>query len=136
METEFNLDPRLANDCHLVGDLDLCRVLLMDDSRFPWLILVPRCHGLRELADLDRRQQHRLLEEIDCARLALRVFGEFDKLNVAALGNVVAQLHVHVIARRIGDAAWPAPVWNHGNSIPYSDRDDVLEGLRYALQIG
>ncbi|MGH8090315.1 MAG: HIT domain-containing protein, partial [Rudaea sp.] len=99
-EKDFVLDPRLARDTHCVGDLELSRVLLMDDARFPWLILVPRRANLRELTDLDTGDQQRLLVEIDrCARV-LRTLEKPDKLNIAALGNVVAQLHVHVIARR------------------------------------
>lgn len=130
MSAGFLLDPRLAGDCHVVADLELCRLLLMDDSRYPWLILVPRLPGLRELADLDRGRQHRLLDEIAVATRALEVFGPFHKLNIGALGNVVEQLHVHVIARRIGDAAWPAPVWGKGQAALYADPAAVVARLR------
>lgn len=133
MSAHFVLDERLAADCFVVADLDLCRVLLMNDARYPWLVLVPRLHGLVELADLDRARQHQLLDEINRADSALRHFGPFDKLNVAALGNVVAQLHVHVIARRIGDEAWPAPVWGRGPAQPYEDATETLAQLRHAL---
>ncbi|MBU6198859.1 MAG: HIT family protein [Xanthomonadaceae bacterium] len=136
-ETDFGLDPRLAGDTHAIGDLELSRLLLMDDARFPWLILVPRRVGLRDLIDLDGRDQQRLLAEIDrCAR-ALRVLETPDKLNIAMLGNVVAQLHVHVIARHASDAAWPRPVWGFGEREPYA-RDALatrLAGLRHALEI-
>ena len=119
-EKDFVLDPRLAGDTHRVGDLELSRVLLMDDARFPWLILVPRRANPRELIDLDSGDQQRLLAEIDrCARV-LGTLEKPDKLNVAALGNVVAQLHVHVIARRANDAAWPRPVWGFGERAPYA----------------
>jgi diadenosine tetraphosphate (Ap4A) HIT family hydrolase len=107
----FELDPRLAADTHVVGDFELSRVLLMDDARFPWLILVPRRPGARELVDLPVDDQHVLLTEIDRCANALRTMDKPDKLNIAALGNVIAQLHVHVIARRMDDAAWPRPVW-------------------------
>jgi diadenosine tetraphosphate (Ap4A) HIT family hydrolase len=133
----FVLDPRLSADTHVVGDLGLSRVLLMDDARFPWLILVPRHAGLRELIDLPRDEQHRLLDEIDrCAR-ALRALEKPDKLNIGALGNVVAQLHVHVIARFAADAAWPRPVWGAGERVAY---DQIalrvrLDALRAALCI-
>ncbi|HEY2394875.1 MAG TPA: HIT domain-containing protein [Rudaea sp.] len=133
----FELDPRLEADTHRIGDLPLARVLLFDDARFPWLVLVPRLAGLRELIDLAHDDQHRLLDEINrCARV-LRALDKPDKLNVAALGNVVAQLHVHVIARYTHDAAWPRPVWNVGSAQSYSpDALRVrLATLRAALQI-
>jgi diadenosine tetraphosphate (Ap4A) HIT family hydrolase len=136
-EKDFVLDPRLAGDTHRVGDLELSRVLLMDDARFPWLILVPRRANLRELIDLDAAHQRRLLAEIDrCAR-ALRTLEKPDKLNIAALGNVVAQLHVHVIARRADDAAWPRPVWGFGERVPHASLElhGRLGALREALEI-
>lgn len=129
----FVLDERLASDCFVVANLDLCRVLLMNDARYPWLVLVPRLQGLVELADLDRAGQHQLLGEIHRVDTALRQLGPFDKLNIAALGNVVAQLHVHVIARRVGDDAWPAPVWGRGMAQPYEDATSTLAQLRLAL---
>jgi diadenosine tetraphosphate (Ap4A) HIT family hydrolase len=125
----FALDPRLASDTHLVADLDFSRVLLMDDARFAWLIVVPRRSGLRELTDLDTALQQRLLAEIDrCAR-ALHALCTPDKLNIATLGNVVAQLHVHVIARFSTDVAWPRPVWGAGPPERYT-----AEHLRERLQ--
>lgn len=133
MADPFILDTQIEGDCFVVADLDLCRVLLMNDARFPWLILVPRVNGLRELADLERAQQHQLFDEVGYASAALRQLGPFDKLNVAALGNVVAQLHIHVVARRIGDQAWPAPVWGHGHAQPYDDVDSTLAVLRRSL---
>lgn len=111
---DFALDPRLAADTLPVGDLPLSRVLLMDDARFPWLVLVPRRAGLVELGDLPREERIVLLDEIDLVAAALRALVAPDKLNVAALGNVVAQLHVHVVARFRCDAAWPRPVWGVG----------------------
>jgi diadenosine tetraphosphate (Ap4A) HIT family hydrolase len=135
--THFALDARLAADTHLVGDLELSRVLLMDDARFAWLILVPRIAGLRDLIDLDRDDQHRLNDEVDrCARV-LQAIDAPDKLNIAALGNVVAQLHVHVIARHTSDAAWPRPVWGYDERIGYAAdaRDARLSVLRRALHL-
>ena len=110
----FKLDPRLAADTQLVGDLELSRVLLMNDARFPWLILVPRIAGARELIDLDEGDQRSLLGEISAVGRAFEALLRPDKLNIAALGNVVPQLHVHLIARYTTDAAWPQPVWGRG----------------------
>jgi diadenosine tetraphosphate (Ap4A) HIT family hydrolase len=118
-ETSFVLDPRLAADTFPVGDLTLSRVLLMNDARFPWLVLVPRRAGLREIGDLDLRGQAMLQQEIAAAAAALQRLHAPDKLNIGALGNVVAQLHVHVVGRRVSDAAWPRPVWGSGPAEPY-----------------
>lgn len=136
-ETDFVLDPRLGGDTHFVCDLELSCVLLMDDARFPWLILVPRRANLRELTDLDIAAQQRLLSEINrCARAVQALFTP-DKLNIAALGNMVAQLHVHIIARRADDAAWPHPVWGFGERVAYASDvlDERLDALRRALDI-
>jgi diadenosine tetraphosphate (Ap4A) HIT family hydrolase len=133
----FALDPRLAADTHRVGDLALSRVLLFDDARFPWLILVPRQSGLRDLIDLPHDDQHRLLDEVNSCAHVLHALDKPDKLNIAALGNVVAQLHVHVIARYTSDAAWPRPVWNVGERVPFEDSvlQRRLGSLRAALRI-
>lgn len=113
-EAAFTLDPRLAADtCH-VAALALCDVLLMDDARFPWLILVPRRVGMAEIAELTEADQARLWREVNQAAAALRAVAPCDKLNLGALGNIVRQLHVHVVVRREGDAAWPGPVWGSG----------------------
>ncbi len=136
-EAAFELDPRLAADTQLVGDLEFSRVLLMDDVRFPWLILVPRRAGLRDLIDLPRQDQHRLLDETDrCARV-LHTLQKPDKLNIATLGNIVAQLHVHVIARFVHDAAWPRPVWGVGDRKAHdaAEMDMRLTALRAALRL-
>ena len=135
--TDFVLDPRLAADTHAVGDLPLCRVLLMNDARFRWLILVPRRPGLAEIVELPPDERARLLEEAVQAGEALRRTGEVDKLNIGALGNIVRQLHVHVVARRAGDAAWPGPVWGSGAAIARAaaERDALLRALREALPL-
>jgi diadenosine tetraphosphate (Ap4A) HIT family hydrolase len=106
------LDPQIARDTAAVGDLPLCRVLLMNDANYPWLLLVPRRRDIVELDDLNSGEQAQLMGEIVAAARELKTLTGCDKINVAALGNVVAQLHVHVIARSRGDAAWPKPVWN------------------------
>ena len=118
--TDFTLHPRLAADTFAVTDLALCRVLLMNDGRFPWLILVPRRPGAREIVDLAPDDRRLLADETDRAAAALRVHSPTDKLNIAAIGNIVEQLHVHVVARRRDDAAWPGVVWGHGSAIPYA----------------
>jgi diadenosine tetraphosphate (Ap4A) HIT family hydrolase len=108
------LDPRLAADTIEIGDLALSRVLLMNDARYLWLILAPRRENLRELIDLDPLDRAVLMEEIAAVSKALIDSPGVDKINVGALGNVVRQLHIHVVARRNGDAAWPGPVWGAG----------------------
>ena len=106
----WTLDPRLAQDTIVLGDLPLSRVLLMNDANYPWLILVPRRENLVELIDLDNSGQATLMIEIARAARALKAVAACDKLNVAALGNEVRQLHVHVVAHRNGDAAGVRPV--------------------------
>ena len=114
----FILDPRRSADTSPVASLPLCELLLMNDARYPWLILVPRRANLVEIADLDVSEQGLLWQEVNRAGAALRAVAPCDKLNLGALGNVVRQLHVHVVARREGDAAWPGPVWGSGPAIP------------------
>jgi diadenosine tetraphosphate (Ap4A) HIT family hydrolase len=116
----FALDPRLAADTLEVVDLALSRVLLMNDSRYPWLILVPRRAGLREIVDLDAEARGRLMEEIALASHFVRGLPGVEKINVGALGNVVSQLHVHVLGRAAGDPAWPGPVWGAGAAVRYA----------------
>ena len=131
----FELHPQLAADCAVVGDLPLCRLLLMDDANYPWCILVPRRPGIREIHELVEADQVALLREVSALSEALQTLFAADKMNVAALGNVVPQLHVHVIARRVGDAAWPRPVWGAVPRQPYAedDREAVVKRLREAL---
>jgi len=133
----WSLHPQLAQDTVPLGDLPLARVLLANDANYPWLILVPRRPGLTEILDLDPNEQVQLLGEIDAAARALKAVTECEKLNIAALGNVVAQLHVHVIARRHSDAAWPKPVWGAATPSAYvpAVRDGLIGALRRALQI-
>ena len=108
---DWSLHPQLAQDTVPVGDLALSRVLLANDANYPWLILVPRRPGLTEIIDLEPNEQVQLLGEIDAAARALKSVTECEKLNIAALGNVVAQLHVHVIGRRHSDALRPETGW-------------------------
>ncbi len=133
----FSLHPQLTADTVPVGDLPLSRVLLANDANYPWLILVPRLPGLVELIDLEENAQVQLVGEIDAAARALKTISQCDKLNIAALGNMVAQLHVHVIARRRSDAAWPKPVWGAVAPAAYAPatRDALIGKLRDALLI-
>lgn len=119
----FALHPTLARDTVEVTRLPLCRVLLMNDRRFPWLILVPEREGLREIHDLPLADRSTLIEEIAHAGQVLVRLFQPDKLNTGALGNLVPQLHVHVVARFATDAAWPGPVWGSGAAVTYSEGD-------------
>lgn len=124
----WHLDSRLADDTHPVAALRLCELRLMDDANYPWLVLVPRVADATELIDLDAAQRHQLTDEVDIASRALRQLVRPHKLNVAALGNLVSQLHVHVIARFESDPAWPAPVWGRVAARSYSP-DALVERI-------
>lgn len=136
---EFSLHPRLAADCIDLGSVGLSRLLLMDDARYPWCILVPQRHGLTEIHQLSDADQVELIGE--SSRLSRFLAGDFgaDKMNVAVLGNLVPQLHVHHIVRYRDDATWPGPVWGIGTAKPYSrlERSTMVErvcnGLGLAL---
>ena len=107
----WSLHPHLQQDAETVGDLALSRLLISNDGNYPWLLLVPRRAGASEIIDLDAADQRQLMNEIAMVSAALKAITDCDKLNVAAIGNVVPQLHVHVVARRRDDPAWPKPVW-------------------------
>jgi diadenosine tetraphosphate (Ap4A) HIT family hydrolase len=107
----WSLHSRLKEDTIDIGDLPLCRVLVIKDANYPWLLLVPRRHEAVEIIDLDEVEQAQLMAEVSRVARALKEITKCDKLNIAALGNMVPQLHMHVIARRSSDAAWPRPVW-------------------------
>lgn len=132
MSASFVLDPRLAGDSVPVAELPLCSVRLMNDSRFGWLLLVPRRADLAELCDLSEAEQAVLWTEVRQTADALRAVVPCDKLNLGALGNIVRQLHVHLVARVTGDAAWPGPVWGSGAAVAYEDT--ALAGRVAALQ--
>src|SRR6187397_89957 len=120
MTETWTLHPQLERDTASIGDLPLSRVLIINDANYPWLLLVPRRPLVVELIDLDDVEQAQLMTEVTRVARALRTVTDCDKLNIAALGNVVPQLHVHVIARRESDAAWPKPVWG---AVPPVDHD-------------
>ncbi len=132
----FHLHERLAADTIHVGDLALSRVLLMNDRRFPWLILVPRREGLRDFDEVASEDKADFYLAIEQASAALRALTGAYKLNVGAIGNMVPQLHVHIVARFPADAAWPAPVWGYGVAEPYEA--GALENLvaKLARELG
>jgi diadenosine tetraphosphate (Ap4A) HIT family hydrolase len=121
---EFELHPQLAADTVAIRDLVLCRLLLMNDRRFPWFILVPKRVNVTEIVDLEDEDRALLWREIDAVAHAAKAVFSPDKLNIAALGNVVPQLHVHIIARFRNDAIWPKVVWGFGTGEPYGPGED------------
>ena len=131
----FKLHPRLQNDTMMLGRLPLCRVLLMNDAHYPWLILVPERPHLREIHELDENDLPQLWRESAFLARQLQQGLEADKINIAALGNVVAQLHVHHIARYVNDVAWPAAVFGRDDAVPYTAAylDALLPRLRELL---
>lgn len=128
----FKLDERLLKDTVALGDLALCRVLLMNDSRYPWLILVPRCADMSEVFQLSAAEQQQLWQETSHVGQVLKDVFQADKINIATLGNVVKQLHMHVVVRMQDDAAWPAPVWGNGAARAYTG--ELLTAMRARLQ--
>jgi diadenosine tetraphosphate (Ap4A) HIT family hydrolase len=134
----WSLNSRLKEDTIDIGDLPLCRVLVIKDAHYPWLLLVPRRHGASEIIDLDEVEQAQLMTEISRVARALKDVTSCDKLNIAALGNLVPQLHVHVIARRSGDVAWPRPVWGVMPPLAH-DAEEVqnfISALRRKIWLG
>ncbi|GAA0252984.1 HIT domain-containing protein [Pseudomonas rhodesiae] len=121
----FALDQRLQQDTLVIGDFPLCRLLLSNDSNYPWFILVPRINGISEVFHLDVADQQKLWEETTGLAQLLNDGLGADKMNIGALGNVVSQLHVHVIVRKRDDAAWPAPVWGKHPARPYTQEQVV-----------
>lgn len=133
--SNFQLDSRLAADTFSIGSFELCEVRLMDDSRWPWLILVPKVAGLSEIHDASAMQQEKMASETTFAADALKKHTNCEKINSAAIGNIVRQLHIHVIARNEGDANWPGPVWGFGERQPYdgSAKEKLIIELQQAL---
>ena len=136
MTEGFALDPRLAANTFVVGETPLSQLLLMNDARYPWLILVPWRCDVTEPFELSKAHQGQLWRESMRLGEAMKAHFAADKLNIAALGNQVAQLHVHHIARFHTDDAWPGPVWRVGNAVPYSDAalEALMNELRSLLQ--
>ena len=119
MTVVFSPHPRLVADTVFVADWALSRVVAMNDARYPWLILIPRRDGATEIFDLSAEDRRTMIEEIARASEGLKSLTAAAKINVGALGNLVPQLHVHIVARNPGDAAWPGPVWGQGSAQPY-----------------
>ncbi len=133
----FVLDSQLKNDTIELGSLPLCELLLMNDSNYPWVILVPRREGLRELVELPAADQLQFTVESNAVAHLLQTQFSAEKLNIAALGNVVSQLHVHHIARFANDACWPKPVWGAAPSLPYTPPQlaEVIEKIHAGLSV-
>jgi diadenosine tetraphosphate (Ap4A) HIT family hydrolase len=122
-DTAFSLHPQLANDCFELAELPLCKLLLCNDSAYPWFILVPKIDNITDIYQLNWQEQQQLLNESSLlSELLMQVFSG-DKMNVAALGNVVEQLHVHHVVRYRKDASWPKPIWGQQALTPYSESE-------------
>lgn len=130
----FMLHPRLEADTHFAADWPLCRVLVMNDARYPWLVLVPRRGGVTEVTALASPDQVQLMDEIARAGRLVQAQPGVAKLNIGALGNLVPQLHVHVVGRHEGDPAWPGPVWGHSPAVPYAS--EALARMLDAVRTG
>jgi diadenosine tetraphosphate (Ap4A) HIT family hydrolase len=138
MAQSWTLHSQLANDTGLIGDLPLSQVRVMRDANYPWLLLVPRRTGASEIIDLDPADRVQLMTEIGDASRVLKLVTQCDKLNVAAIGNVVPQLHVHIVARRDDDAAWPRPVWGVAPPRAYEPAalNALIDTIRHELSLG
>ena len=137
-ESAWSLHARLKEDTIDIGDLPLCRVLVIKDAHYPWLMLVPRRPEIVEIIDLNEVEQAQLMTEISRVSRALKDITKCDKLNIAALGNVVPQLHIHIIARRGSDVAWPRPVWGIAPPLEH-DAEEVqafISALRRKIWLG
>ncbi|MGY3448641.1 HIT domain-containing protein [Bradyrhizobium sp. USDA 4353] len=137
-ESAWSLHPQLAKDTINIGDLPLSRVLVIKDANYPWLLLVPRREGAVEIIDLDEVAQAQLMTEITRVSRAVKEITKCDKLNVAALGNMVPQLHVHIIARRTSDVAWPRPVWGVAPPVPHDPQEveSFISAVRRKIWLG
>ena len=124
---EFKLDERLKGDAYFIGDLPLCSVLLMNVSNFPWIILVPRSQEITELFHLSESEQINYHKETNYLLESMSDVYKSHKMNIASLGNLVPQLHTHIIVRFKDDDAWPSPVWTFQNMLPYSDNESKLQ---------
>ncbi len=132
MTFTFELDPKLAADCFCMGDMKLSRLLLMNNALLPWFILVPRV-TVKEIYQLQPEQQQQLLQEINTLSAFAHINFNADKLNVAAIGNIVSQLHIHVVARKTNDCCWPGVVWGTDQRQEYSE--PALDAVRSQVQL-
>ena len=134
----WSLHPQLDKDTTSIGDLPLVRTLLMNDANYPWLVLVPRQAGIVEMIDLADDQQMQLMSEITLLGRVLKDVTGCHKLNIAAIGNVVPQLHIHIVARRRDDAAWPRPIWGAVPARAYEpqERERLISAIRQEVAFG
>ncbi len=133
----FQLHPRLEQDCIAIGRFELCRLLMMNDSQYPWFILVPERADLQEIYQLSKADRQLLTEESSYLAENLAVLFKADKMNIAAIGNMVPQLHIHHIVRYKSDKAWPAPIWGKFDTVPYAEQEiaDRLAQIKEQLRI-
>ena len=137
MTTPFQLHPRLKEDCIAVGRFDLCQLLMMNDSQYPWFILVPEKAGLTEIYQLGKAERQILTEESSYLAENLAALYQADKMNIAAIGNLVPQLHIHHVVRYQTDKAWPAPIWGKFTAVPYTQQhmEDTLAQVKQQLKL-
>ena len=132
----FQLHPRLEQDCIAIGRFELCRLLMMNDSQYPWFILVPERADLQEIYQLSTADRQLLIEESSYLAENLAVLFNADKMNIAAIGNMVPQLHIHHVVRYQIDKAWPAPVWGKFDTVPYTEQQIAENLVRIKSQLG
>ncbi|EGW20441.1 HIT domain-containing protein [Methylobacter tundripaludum] len=132
----FQLHPRLEQDCIAIGRFELCRLLMMNDSQYPWFILVPERADLQEIYQLNKAERELLTEESSYLAENMAALYKADKMNIAAIGNKVPQLHIHHIVRYQVDKAWPAPVWGKFDAVPYTERQIADNLTRIKAQLG
>ena len=135
MTTGFQLHERLQQDCISIGRFDLCQILMMNDSQFPWFILVPEKAGIREIYQLSLTERRTLTEESSYLAENLALLYKADKMNIAAIGNLVPQLHLHHIVRYQTDKAWPAPIWGKFAAVPYTELQILDHRVRVTTQL-
>jgi len=137
MTTTFQLHPRLKEDCIAIGRFELCQILMMNDSQYPWFILVPEKAGIKEIYQLSKPEQHTLIEESSYLAENLAALYNADKMNIAAIGNLVPQLHIHHVVRYQTDKAWPAPIWGRFAAVPYTQQQitDTIAQIKEQLKI-
>lgn len=137
MTTIFQLHSRLKQDCIAIGRFDLCQLLMMDDSQYPWFILVPEKADIKEIYQLSKSERHTLTEESSYLAENMATLYKADKMNIAAIGNLVPQLHIHHIVRYQTDKAWPAPIWGKFAAIPYTQQQitDNIDRVKEQLKI-
>jgi diadenosine tetraphosphate (Ap4A) HIT family hydrolase len=134
MTTPFELHPRLKEDCITIGRFDLCQLLMMNDSQYPWFILVPEIADKLEIYQLNKAERAVLLEESCYLAEYLATRYKADKMNIAAIGNMVPQLHIHHVVRYRTDKAWPAPVWGKFAAVPYTEQQ-ITDNLAYLKEL-